>query len=60
MTYRNQKILLIASEAAYKEGNLSTSQFLKIIQDIEDNLIKADRKLMEADIKQILNNYANI
>lgn len=60
MNYKNQKILLVASENAYKEGSLTQEQFLKIILDIEDDLIKADRVLLEQEINDILNKYANI
>lgn len=60
MGYKEQKLLLVAAEEAFNENKLSKAAFLKIMDDIENDLIKTDKKLLSQDVNQILIRYANI
>lgn len=60
MSYRNQKILLAASEIAFEKGELTKWQFLKIIEDIEHDILVMDKRLLSEDVNKILLEYANL
>ncbi len=60
MNYNSQKALLLASENAYKKGELTAHQFLNILDDIENDVLNLDKKILSKDVDKIIAEYAKL
>lgn len=57
MGYLKIRLLLSAAEEAFDSGKLTEEQFIKIINDIENDLIRVDKLKVETDFNEIIKSY---
>lgn len=60
MNYKNIKMLLFAADQAYQDGFLTRHQYLKILDDCENNLDVLNNMFLEKNTTAILLEYMKL
>lgn len=60
MNYLKIRLIFNSAKESYENGDISAQQYLKIIDDLENDIIKVDRYKTEASIKALINAYVKI
>lgn len=54
------KIILIAAKEAFKEERLSSSQYLELLNDIEQGIFFSESQKLKIDVDRVIMMYATV
>jgi hypothetical protein len=58
MSYKNQKLLLVAAREAYKRGEISREKYSLLLNDIKEDIFELDKKMLQNEVNSIIRKYA--